>query len=152
MDRHGLLPGSHRLDVRGADTTSSGTRLMTELLERPGPPTAVVAATDTLAVGALHAVRDHGLWPGRDVAVVGFDDSPTAAALGLSSIRQPIEEVGRLVMAEMLRLTGRTAGGEEDPLTTHLHRLLAPELVVRASSVPLNDSAQPDSGSRPACL
>ncbi|REE57926.1 LacI family transcriptional regulator [Streptomyces sp. 3212.3] len=140
MDRHGLLAGSHRLDVRGADTTSSGTRLMAELLDRPGPPTAVVAATDTLAVGALHAVRDHGLIPGRDVAVVGFDDSPAATALGLTSVRQPIEEVGRLVMAEMLRLTGRTSGADGEPPTEPLHLVLTPELVVRASSTPHKDS------------
>ncbi|WP_229841041.1 LacI family DNA-binding transcriptional regulator [Streptomyces brasiliensis] len=136
MDRHGLLAGSHRLDIRGDDTTTSGTRLMKELLDRPGPPTAVVAATDTLAVGALHTVRDRGLEPGRDVAVVGFDDSPAAAALGLSSVRQPIEEVGRLVMAEVLRLTDRTLGPNGEPPAEPLHRLLAPELVVRASSAP----------------
>ncbi|MGI5134087.1 MULTISPECIES: LacI family DNA-binding transcriptional regulator [unclassified Streptomyces] len=149
MDRHGLLAGSHRLDVRGDDTTSSGTRLMTKLLDKPGPPTAVVAATDTLAVGALHAVRDHGLHPGRDIAVVGFDDSPAATALELSSVRQPIEEVGRLVMAEVLRLTGRSPGADVEPPAKPLHQLLAPELVVRASSAPVQappppiDSAQP---------
>ncbi|TFV31242.1 hypothetical protein E4K10_00080 [Streptomyces sp. T1317-0309] len=59
-------------------------------------------------MGALHAVRDRGFIPGRDIAVVGFDDSPRHGAR-LTSVRQPIEEVGRLVMAEMLRLTGRTS-------------------------------------------
>ncbi|MGW2695717.1 LacI family DNA-binding transcriptional regulator [Streptomyces sp. NPDC004012] len=149
MDRHGLLAGSHRLDVRGDDTTSSGTKLMTELLDKPGPPTAVVAATDTLAVGALHAVRDRGLYPGRDIAVVGFDDSPAATALDLSSVRQPIEEVGRLVMAEVLRLTGRSPGADGAPPAEPLHRLLAPELVVRASSAPLQDSLPAGSDPRP---
>ncbi|WP_345127941.1 LacI family DNA-binding transcriptional regulator [Streptomyces chiangmaiensis] len=149
MDRHGLLAESHRLDVRGEDTTSSGTRLMTELLDRPGPPTAVVVATDTLAVGALQAVRDHGLIPGRDIAVVGFDDSPAATALGLSSVRQPIEEVGRLVMAEMLRLTDRTSGADGEPPAEPLHRLLTPELVVRTSSAPLLSSPPPDATAQP---
>ncbi|GGZ65579.1 LacI family DNA-binding transcriptional regulator [Streptomyces bluensis] len=153
VDRHGLLAASHRLDVRGDDTTTTGSRLMRELLDRPSPPTAVVAATDTFAVGALHAVRDQGLRPGRDVAVVGFDDSPAAAAMGLSSVRQPIKEVGRLVMAEVLRLTGRPVGADGEPPPEPLRRLLAPELVVRASSAPSQGSrppAGPDAS--PLCL
>lgn len=140
MDRHGLLAQSHRLDVRGDDTMSSGTRLMAELLDRPEPPTAVVAATDTLGVGALHAVRHHGLRPGEDVAVVGFDDTPAAAAVGLSSIRQPIEEAGRLIMTELLRLVGRNPDKKADEAAESLHRLLVPELVVRASSAPLRSA------------
>ncbi|UUN25163.1 LacI family DNA-binding transcriptional regulator [Streptomyces sp. FIT100] len=127
MDRHGLLAGSHRLDVRGRDTMANGTRLMAELLDRPEPPTAVVAATDTLGVGALQTLRDRGLSPGADVAVVGFDDTPAASAIGLTSLRQPIEEVGRLIMTELLR---PPAGGGDQPA----HRLLEPELVVRASA------------------
>ncbi|MEU6578397.1 LacI family DNA-binding transcriptional regulator [Streptomyces sp. NPDC046805] len=134
MDRHGTLAGSHRLDVRGPDNMSSGTQLMTELLNRPDPPTAVVAATDTLAVGALHALQHRGRRPGEDLAVVGFDDTPAAAALGLSSVRQPIEDVGRLIMAELLRLTG--APDPDADGGSHMNRLLAPELVVRASSAP----------------
>ncbi|MET7903257.1 LacI family DNA-binding transcriptional regulator [Streptomyces sp. NPDC005336] len=125
MDRHGLLAESHRLDVRGADTMSNGTRMMAELLDRPQPPTAVVAATDTLAVGALHALGDRGLRAGADVTVVGFDDTTAATALGLTSVRQPIEEVGRLAAAELLRLAGGGADGEP------LQRLLEPELVTR---------------------
>jgi LacI family transcriptional regulator len=81
--------------------------------------------------------------------VVGFDDSPAATALELSSVRQPIEEVGRLVMAEVLRLTGRSPGADGEPPAKPLHRLLEPELVVRASSAPVQappppiDSAEP---------
>ncbi|KRV49245.1 hypothetical protein AQ490_03315 [Wenjunlia vitaminophila] len=133
MDRHGLLAGSHRLDVRGPDTMSSGTRLMSELLDRPSPPTGVVAATDTLGVGALHAVRDRGLLLGRDIAVVGFDDTPAASALGLTSLRQPIEEVGQLIITELVRLTGRDT---EDAAAAPMNRLLEPDLVARASTVP----------------
>ncbi|MDQ0994574.1 LacI family DNA-binding transcriptional regulator [Streptomyces sp. V3I7] len=134
MDRHGVLRRSHRLDVRGPDTMAGGTALMTELLNRPEPPTAVVAATDTLAVGALHALPHRGRRPGEDVAVVGFDDTPAAAALGLTSVRQPIEEVGRLIMAELLRLTGASEGEADE--SGRMRQLLAPELVIRTSSAP----------------
>ncbi|HEX7303782.1 LacI family DNA-binding transcriptional regulator [Lentzea sp.] len=122
MDRQGLLAGSHRLDVRGEDTWTSGARLARDLLDRPGAPTALVAASDTLAAGALQAVRDLGLVPGRDVALVGYDDTPSAEVLDLSSVRQPIPEVGRRIVEALCGEDGAVAA------------LLPPELVVRGSS------------------
>jgi DNA-binding LacI/PurR family transcriptional regulator len=99
-------------------------QLTFRLLEHSEPPTAVVAATDTLAVGAMQAAQRWGLEVGRDLAVVGFDDTPTAAALELSSIRQPIELVGRHVVAALLGTDEAGPG----------HRLLEPQLVIRSSS------------------
>jgi DNA-binding LacI/PurR family transcriptional regulator len=118
MRRHGLPAG---LDARCEDSASAAAEQAFGLLGRPEPPTAFVAATDTLAVGVLRACRRWGLQAGRDVAVVGFDDTPAAAALELSSVRQPIELVGRRLIDRLLG----AAGGE---------RLLAPRLVIRSSS------------------
>ena len=58
-------------------------------------PSAFVCASDTLAMGVLHTLRDRGLRAGRDVAVVGFDDSQVAQVVppGLTSVRQPLEDV-----------------------------------------------------------
>ncbi|MFD5830080.1 LacI family DNA-binding transcriptional regulator [Lentzea sp. NPDC060358] len=124
MDRHGLLAGSHRLDVRGEDTWTSGARMARGLLDRADAPTALVAASDTLAAGALQAVRDLGLTAGADVALVGYDDTPSAEVLDLSSVRQPLPEVGR-------RIVEALCGKEKtDPVAA----LLPPELVVRGSS------------------
>jgi len=72
-------------------------------------------------VGVLRACQRWGLEVGRDVAVVGFDDTPTAAALDLSSVRQPIELVGQRIMATLI---GAEGGGE----------FLEPQLVIRPSS------------------
>lgn len=138
LDKHGLLAGSHDLDLRGADSLANGSRLTDVLLDRPEPPTAIVAATDTLAAGALRTVTARGLRPGLDVAVVGFDDTPTAAVLDLSSVRQPIEAVGHALIHTLIAALG--PGGSEP--TGRLPRrqidgfsqLLAPSLVVRASS------------------
>ncbi|MGW6443170.1 LacI family DNA-binding transcriptional regulator [Lentzea sp. NPDC055074] len=127
MDRHGLLAGSHRLDVRGEDTWLSGARMARSLLGRPDAPTALVAASDTLAAGALQALRDLGLSPGRDVAVVGYDDTPSAEVLDLSSVRQPLREVGRRIVEALC-----SPGGTATPVTS----LLPPELIVRGSSRP----------------
>ncbi|GAB3831198.1 hypothetical protein GCM10027610_020940 [Dactylosporangium cerinum] len=64
------------------------------------------------------------------LAVVGFDDTPTAGALDLSSVRQPIEAVGHAMIRALLGpVTGETPG---EPTG----QLLAPELIVRASSAP----------------
>lgn len=77
---------------------------------------AVVCASDTLAVGAHLAVSHAGR---ADVAVVGFDNTPVAAALGLSSVEQRPERVAEAVLD--LLVTGDGRGG----------RLIDPELVVR---------------------
>jgi DNA-binding LacI/PurR family transcriptional regulator len=121
LERHGLLDASAALDARCDDTAAAAAEQAFGLLSRPEPPTAFVAATDTLAVGVLRASQRWGLDVGRDVAIVGFDDTPTAAALELSSIRQPIEIVGRQLIAALL---GELEGGQ----------LLQPQLVIRASS------------------
>ncbi len=125
MDRHGLLAGSHRFDTRGEDTWTSGAKMARGLLDRAGAPTALVAVSDTLAAGALQAIRDLGLAPGHDVALVGYDDTPSAEVLDLSSVRQPLAEVGRRIV-EVLCPTGGA--------TVPAPSLLRPELVVRGSS------------------
>ncbi|WP_433061827.1 LacI family DNA-binding transcriptional regulator [Dactylosporangium sp. CS-033363] len=110
-------------DLRGEDSLATGAALGARLLDDPDPPTAVVAATDTLAAGILRTVRARG----AGLAVVGFDDSPTAAALDLSSVRQPIEAAGHAMIAALLN-----PPPADGPTPA---RLLPPELIVRGSSV-----------------
>jgi DNA-binding LacI/PurR family transcriptional regulator len=100
-----------------------------ELLARRPEIDAVFAHSDAMAIGALQALRRHGRDVPRDVAVVGFDDSPLAASAEppLSSVRQTIEEMGREMSRLLLR---RVATG--DPVGRRL--ILATELVVRDSS------------------
>lgn len=88
-------------------------------------PTALVCASDSLALGALEAVRRLG----EPVAVVGFDDTPVAAATGLTSLAQPLAEAARRAVDLVLGQIAGSGTGEE-------HVLLAPELVVRESSIP----------------
>ena len=88
--------------------------------------TALVCASDSLAVGAWGAVQAAG----AQAAVVGFDDSPTAAALGISSVRQPLEDAARWALDSVLsQLDGRSS-------TVADSGLLVPTLVLRESSVP----------------
>ena len=96
------------------------------LLDRLPSGGAILCASDLLALGALRAVRNHGLEPGRDVGVVGFDDSDVAEALQLTSLRQPLQDAA----AEAWRIVH--AKGTDLSLTA----LLAPTLTVRASTTP----------------
>ncbi len=95
----------------------------------PSGASAVVTASDTLAMGCYRALRECGLEPGQDVAVVGFDDSPAAGLLSpsLSSLHQPLDEVGRACTQILL-------GRIKDPRAEPERLLLPPRLVVRASS------------------
>ena len=119
LDKHGLLAECHDLDLRGDDSIANGAQLATVLLDRKRKPTAIVAATDTLAVGVLRTLRARG----TNCAVVGFDDSPTARVLDLSSVRQPIEAVGHAVVRALLTKDDEPTG-----------QLFPPTLIVRASS------------------
>ena len=106
-------------------TTDGGFEAMNRLLRNRFAPDGVFAANDQMAVGAMRAVREAGLSVPQDVKVVGFDDSPlaTAAHPPLTSVRQPMEELGR----EMAHLLMSLVNGE----ATRTSVMLPTELVVR---------------------
>jgi LacI family transcriptional regulator len=101
------------------------------LLDLPQPPTAIFAATDEGAAGVIEAARLRGLRIPRDLSVVGFDDTAVARLLSppLTTIRQPLREMGRMALRTALRL----ADGEQ--LESH-HVELATSLVLRGSTGP----------------
>ena len=116
------------LGIRLTDNVDAARMATHDLLQDPAI-TAVACASDTLAIGALHACAERGLEPGRDVGVVGFDDSLAAQVTwpGLTSVRQPLEQVA----VELVRILHTVLGHK--PLTDK-GRMLQPELVVRRSS------------------
>jgi DNA-binding LacI/PurR family transcriptional regulator len=78
------------------------TRIITlERLQQPERPTAIFASTDLRAIGVLKAARQLGLRVPEDLAILGFDDLDIADYLNLSTIRQPLDESGRIA-AELL--------------------------------------------------
>ncbi|WP_210417280.1 substrate-binding domain-containing protein [Cellulomonas sp. Y8] len=124
--------------TRGPEVTASSddpdaaAAVVAPLLGRPGAaPTALVCASDALALGALAAVVDAGATPGRDVAITGFDDSDLAsfARPGLTSLRQPIRLVAQTLVEQVLDRLGVGLGHRPAPAG-----LVPPELVVRDSS------------------
>jgi LacI family transcriptional regulator len=102
--------------------------LVLDLAERP---TAVFAASDETAAGVIEAARARGLRIPEDLSVVGFDDTQVArfASPPLTTVRQPLREMGGVALRTALRL----AAGEQ--LESH-HVELATELVVRDSTAP----------------
>ncbi|MFE0099894.1 LacI family DNA-binding transcriptional regulator [Streptomyces sp. NPDC059009] len=103
------------LVAHGDFTPAGGERAMRELLARAPELDAVFAANDLSAAGALRVLREHGRRVPQDVAVVGFDDMlPVAEQTDppLTTVRQDIEEMGRLMAAQLLR-RGRGTGTEE---------------------------------------
>jgi LacI family transcriptional regulator len=72
------------------------------LLQNPDRPTAIFAATDLQAVGVINKARELGLHVPEDLAVLGFDDLDIADYIGLSTIRQSLEESGRLAVEILL--------------------------------------------------
>ncbi|HEY4021448.1 MAG TPA: LacI family DNA-binding transcriptional regulator [Pseudonocardiaceae bacterium] len=111
--------------VRGEFTAVSGEHAMLRLLDRCPRLDAVFVASDLMAVGALRALRGRGLRVPEDVAVLGFDDAALArhTAPPLSTVRQPVEDMGALAVAGLL--------GQDDPPA----RVIMPTtLVLRASA------------------
>jgi LacI family transcriptional regulator len=129
----GLPPGP----IRHAEPSEEvGFTLMHALLGEPAPPTAVLCATDRLAIGALHAVSQAGLRAGRDVSLIGYDDLPMAACTDppLTTIQQSIDRAGER-MVEML--TALLDGAEPAALT----EVWPARLIPRASDGPAPGSA-----------
>ncbi|MEN3312785.1 MAG: hypothetical protein V7645_2114 [Actinomycetota bacterium] len=93
------LPQDHVRLVR--HSLAAATKAAGELLGLPNRPTAIFAHDDVLASGVLRAAQKHSLRVPEDLAVAGFDDSEIAEHLGLTSVRQPFEESGK-VAAEIL--------------------------------------------------
>jgi DNA-binding LacI/PurR family transcriptional regulator len=116
------------LASRVEDTVASGREASAVLLDE-AKPTAFVCASDTLAMGVLHTLAERGLKPGQDIAVTGFDDSQVAQVVppGLTSVRQPLEEVAIELVKALESLLGASPGPHEGVL-------LAPTLTLRGSS------------------
>jgi DNA-binding LacI/PurR family transcriptional regulator len=128
IEAAGLAP-DERLVASADFTEEGGRRAMRELLERCPDLDAVFAASDVMAAGARGVLREAGRRIPDDVALVGVDDSAVARHMdpALTSVRQPIEEMGRTMARVLLgEIAGRSAVAPQVVLPT--------ELVVRDSS------------------
>jgi LacI family transcriptional regulator len=127
MAAHGLDPEEIRI-LPGDLTQKSGYEATVSLLDDTNPPSAIVACNDLMALGAMSALHERGVSVGSDIAVTGFDDIPMAehAHPPLTTIHQPIYEIGRMVCEKLVRLIA----GEE---LASRSKILEPRLIVRSS-------------------
>ncbi|MFE2975252.1 LacI family DNA-binding transcriptional regulator [Streptomyces sp. NPDC059258] len=116
-----------RLTVHGPYDRRSGYEATLELLRRAPDVTAIVAANDTVALGACAAVRDQGMRIPQDISVAGFDDLPFSvdAVPALTTVRLPLFEAGARA--------GRLAMGKESPPPGGIATIAA-ELMIRGST------------------
>jgi LacI family transcriptional regulator len=147
---HNMIAGSDRfagycqaLRERGLDlqpelvaegdfSEASGYEAMHRLL--PALPTAVFVASDTMAEGALRALREAGLRVPQDMAVVGYDDLPNAARISpsLTTVHQPTTQMGAQAVNALIDIIQNPG--------THKRQIVLPvELIIRESSGALSE-------------
>lgn len=114
---------------RDGFTEQAGYSAMMKILHHPSKPDACFCASDIQALGALKAMRDAG----RDIPIIGFDDIQISRFLGLSTMRQPMYEMGAMALD---KLTDRI----ENPERMVSHTVFSPELILRSSTAVLNQA------------
>jgi DNA-binding LacI/PurR family transcriptional regulator len=105
-----------------------------DLLQRDKAPSAILAMSDVLAIGALQAAAELGIAVPAELSVVGFDDSPTAthATPALTSVAQPHEQKGRLAAEWLLQAIERGTRTRD----RQQREILPTKLVARDSTAP----------------
>jgi LacI family transcriptional regulator len=128
---------SSRLD---GFTRESGHEVMNQFLSLGrGMPTAIFASSDIQAAGALSALSAAGRKCPDDLSLVGFDDIELASHLGLTTMRQPMFEMGMLAAERLLARL-------EDTRQQTMHTLFVPKLIVRSTSKALPSLKSPAAG------
>lgn len=129
------------LEVLGYFTTAGGEQACRALMQNDDPPTAIFAESDEMAYGAMQALRRLGKRVPDDVAIIGFDDHPSADLMDLSTVRQPVAEQATDVTARLLADIadsgkGTNGAAHKDTPDGAQDVVLPTEIVVRGSTDP----------------
>jgi DNA-binding LacI/PurR family transcriptional regulator len=113
--------------IHASNDMYGGRAAVEQMLAESRLPDAIFAHQDVLAAGVLHECRERDIRVPDDIAVVGFDDGELAEALDITTVRQPLEESGRLGFRHLREgINGRTGSAR--------HVTLGVELIVRATT------------------
>jgi LacI family transcriptional regulator len=132
LEDHGL-PFDEALVSEGNFLQPRGHYCTQELLNLAEPPTALFVSNDVMAFGAMEAARERGLRIPDDLSIIGFDDIPQAAHVHppLSTVRQPLEEMGRRAATLLLQFIANPS--------SEIERIeLSTRLVIRESCRPFS--------------
>jgi LacI family transcriptional regulator len=105
MRKH-ALPVEENLIVSGGSSKAFGRKAAAEILRSDDPPTAFIGYNDLVAIGIMNAIHDTGLQPGKDIAVVGYDDIPEASEqpIPLTTVATPPYELGKVIANALGRI------------------------------------------------
>lgn len=119
------------LVIEGNWMEEAGEKALRQFMQLQQPPSAIVAANDLMAVGAVIAAKQMGYNVPDDISIIGFDDIPIASAItpALTTLRQPIQELGHEAATMMLQLL-------QGKQVAHQHQKLPLEMVIRHSTAP----------------
>jgi LacI family transcriptional regulator, repressor for deo operon, udp, cdd, tsx, nupC, and nupG len=106
------LPYDPRLVAPADFTTLGGEAAAGQLLSLDDPPTAIFAASDEMAMGAMLMIDRLGMSVPRDISVIGFDDHEMARSFGLTTIAQPVAEQGAIAARVLLEALANGAAHE----------------------------------------
>jgi LacI family transcriptional regulator, repressor for deo operon, udp, cdd, tsx, nupC, and nupG len=122
-------------EYNGMFSIEGGYKAMCELLVLPKihRPTALFCYSDEMAFGAFQAARELGVSIPGDLSIIGFDDHPVSESVGLTTVRQPVRELGRRAAHRVLAAIANEPAQANGPIATE-HELLPIELVVRSST------------------
>ncbi|MCH7232803.1 LacI family DNA-binding transcriptional regulator [Glycomyces sp. L485] len=128
LETAGLAPDP-ALTSHGPFAAETGVQIAESLLDMGEPPTAIFAGSDVIALGAIRVAQHRGVRIPEELSVVGFDDTYGAMWIepGLTTVRQPLRQMGRVAARTVLEL----AGGKV-PDSHHVQ--LATSLVIREST------------------
>jgi len=140
--READLPYDARLVAPADFTIRGGEAAAGQLLSLDDPPTAIFAASDEMAMGAMLTIRRLGMSVPQDISVIGFDDHEMARSFGLTTVAQAVPEQGRI--AAQLLLEALATGAAHQP-----RRVTVPtQLVVRNSTRAPRAAGPPTSDER----
>jgi DNA-binding LacI/PurR family transcriptional regulator len=119
------------LGMGGEDTAQFGYENMAAWLKRGARPSGLLCATDSLALGAMKALYEIGLQPGKDALVAGHDDSSFSAYTqpSITTARQPKEQIGRTAV----QIVSDMVGGQAEA-GRHVQKTFQSELIIRESA------------------
>jgi DNA-binding LacI/PurR family transcriptional regulator len=125
-------PDDYVRDAR--NTLGGGSGALSELMELTEPPTAIIASTDVLAIGAMHEASHRGLRIPGDISIVGFDNLPMAefTVPSLTTVCMPTAE---MAIAGVNAAIAEDEGDDDHDAVTL--EILAPTIVIRQSTGPV---------------
>lgn len=134
LAKHGLKYDEEMV-AYGNFSETSGFEAMGEILKRKRRPSAIFAMNDRMAIGAMRAIRESGMSVPEDIAIVGADDIELAHYVTptLTTIRQPMDEIGRLAVDKLLSALGRDPREDLPTGIKPFNHTLDTTLIVRES-------------------